>query len=89
MHARAVPGSEETRVGFVVARTVGGAVERNRVRRRLRGVVIEHRESLPRGADVVVRALPAAGTSDFPTLRDDVLGALRSAGGRLTSGSSS
>lgn len=89
VHAREVPGDAEARVGFVVAKTVGGAVVRNRIRRRLRGVVIEHRESLPHGADVVVRALPPAATADFTTLRDDLLGALRGAERRLAPGSRS
>lgn len=47
-------------VGFVVSKQVGGAVERNRVKRRLRHLVRERMESLPRGTQLVVRALPAA-----------------------------
>jgi ribonuclease P protein component len=49
-----------TRVGFVVPRTVGGAVVRNRVRRRLRHLVAERLDRLPAGAALVVRALPEA-----------------------------
>ena len=88
VHARESSGSGN-RVGFVVSKAVGGAVVRNRVRRRLRGVVIEHRESLPQGADVVVRALPPAAEADFATVREDLLGALRSVGRRLSPGPSS
>ena len=51
------------RVGFVVNRAVGGAVVRNRVRRRLRHLMRARIEWLPAGARVVVRANPAAGTS--------------------------
>lgn len=66
-------------VGFVVARSVGNAVVRNKVRRRLRGVVIELTDAVPQGAAVVVRALPAAASADYATLRDDVRSALDSA----------
>jgi ribonuclease P protein component len=46
--------------GFVVARAVGGAVDRNRVRRRLRHLVRSRLDRLPPGAHLVVRANPAA-----------------------------
>lgn len=58
-------------VGFVVARTVGDAVVRNRVRRRLRGIVVEQHQALPEGTRLVVRALPAAAAASFPTLEAD------------------
>ncbi|GGL39949.1 ribonuclease P protein component [Phycicoccus endophyticus] len=49
------------RVGFVVSRAVGGAVVRNRTKRRLRALVAARLGGLPAGVDVVVRANPAAG----------------------------
>ena len=61
---------------MVVARTVGGAVVRNKVRRRLRGVVLEQRSSLPDGTDVVVRALPPAADADYSGLSSDFTSAL-------------
>lgn len=74
----------EPHVGFVVSKAVGGAVVRNRVRRRLRGAVLEHRGSIPVDTDVVVRALPPAATATYAVLSDDVrsalAGALRRAG---------
>lgn len=48
------------RVGFVVSRTLGNAVVRNRTRRRLRAVVADRLTLLPQGTDVVVRANPPA-----------------------------
>ena len=48
------------RVGFVVSKAVGGAVVRNRVRRRLRHLVRDHLSELGPGSELVVRALPAA-----------------------------
>ncbi|MGO1383456.1 MAG: ribonuclease P protein component [Arachnia sp.] len=50
------PGSP--RVGFVVSKQVGNAVHRNRVKRRLRHLVLA--APAPFMADVVVRALPPA-----------------------------
>ena len=58
-------------VGFVVGRDVGGAVTRNRVRRRLRHLVRAQLDDLPAGV-MVVRALPAAAEADFAELRDDL-----------------
>ncbi len=72
-------------MGFVVPRTVGGAVVRNTVRRRLRGVVVEQRGSLPDGADVVVRVLPPAAGATYATLADEFTSALSTAARRAAS----
>ena len=79
VHCRVVPGREAAKVGFVVARSVGGAVTRNRVRRRLRGMVVDHRDSLPHGADVVVRALPSSAAAGFADLEREYRSALDAA----------
>ncbi len=52
-----------TRAGFVVSKAVGGAVVRNRVKRRLRHLVAARLAAGGNGLDVVVRALPAAATT--------------------------
>jgi len=64
------------RAGFVVSRAVGGAVERNRVKRRLRHLVRARIDALPPGAMLVVRALPAAAGRSYADLGDDLDGAL-------------
>lgn len=57
-------GSDEPALaGFVVSRAVGGAVVRNKVRRRLRSLVRGYLESLPGGSLLVVRATPRAATA--------------------------
>nr|WP_260408654.1 ribonuclease P protein component [Planomonospora venezuelensis] len=50
-------------VGFVVSRAVGGAVVRNRVKRRLRHLMRDRLDRLPRGSLLVVRANPPAASA--------------------------
>ena len=58
------------RVGFVVPRTVGGAVVRNRTKRRLRALVAARLDRVPTGTDLVVRANPAAGEATSQELAE-------------------
>lgn len=68
VHARAaVPEQVQPLVGFVVSKAVGGAVVRNRVRRRLRSAV-RQTPDLPAGWNIVVRALPDAADASWPQL---------------------
>ena len=63
-HLLVRPGSQEpARTGFVVSRSVGGAVVRNTVRRRLRAIMRGYVDSLPQGSLLVVRANPRAATA--------------------------
>lgn len=61
------------RVGFVTSKRVGGAVVRNRVRRRLREVVRHHQHSLAAGIWLVVIARPAAAKASYAALADEWL----------------
>jgi ribonuclease P protein component len=65
------------RAGFIVPRTVGGAVVRNTVRRRLQHLVREHLAVLPPGSMLVIRALPAAAGAPSARLGADLAAALR------------
>ncbi|MFE2282648.1 ribonuclease P protein component [Streptomyces sp. NPDC059443] len=65
-----------TRAGFVVSKAVGGAVVRNRVKRRLRHLVRERLSQLPAGSLMVVRALPGAGDAGLDELARDLDAAL-------------
>lgn len=76
---RADPG-DPARVGFVVSKAVGGAVVRNRVQRRLRGVMAQQLPSLPAGSLTVVRALPASATASYEELAAEVAAGIRQVG---------
>ncbi|HEY7293640.1 MAG TPA: ribonuclease P protein component [Dehalococcoidia bacterium] len=67
----------QARVGFAVGKRVGGAVVRNRVRRRLRAIVA----SLPLlpGRDLVISARPPAAGCSFWALRAELCALLRRA----------
>jgi ribonuclease P protein component len=67
------------RAGFVVPRAVGGAVLRNKVKRRLRQLVRGRLDELPAGTDLVVRALPTAAERSYPGLSADLDAALAAA----------
>jgi ribonuclease P protein component len=65
------------RVGFTVSKKVGGAVERNRVRRQLREIVrLSAARSLHGGSDYVVVGRRAALDLSFSRLAEDFAGAL-------------
>jgi ribonuclease P protein component len=67
-----VPGSA-TRVGFTVSKKVGGAVERNRVRRLLREGVRRHKAILAGEAWLVVVAKPHAATITFAQVDREIM----------------
>jgi ribonuclease P protein component len=66
------------RVGFTVSKKVGGAVERNRVRRQLREIVrLSAATGLHAGSDYVVVGRRAALGLAFGRLAEDFTGALK------------
>jgi ribonuclease P protein component len=65
------------RVGFTVSKKVGGAVERNRVRRQLREIVrLSAAPSLHGGSDYVMVGRRAALDMSFSRLAEDFAGAV-------------
>jgi ribonuclease P protein component len=59
------------RVGFVTSRRIGGAVMRNRVRRKLREIVRRRQHELLPGVWFVVIAQPASAAADWATLENE------------------
>jgi len=64
--------SSDARFGFIVAKSVGIAVVRNRVRRRLKAASYSLLPHLAPGYDVVVRALPEAGSQPYRVLFEEL-----------------
>jgi len=60
------------RVGFTVGRALGGAVERNRIKRRLREAVRLRRAALPDGLDIVINPKKSVLALQFATVLDEV-----------------
>lgn len=72
-----------SKVGFIVAKTVGNAVTRNLVKRRLRAMAGPTVVQYPQGIRIVVRALPPAADSSWQQLRDDYDSAFRSSWAKI------
>ena len=67
----AVPSSGRARIGFVTSKRIGGAVIRNRIRRRLREIYRSHQHDLRGDAWIVVVARPAAASASYRVLADE------------------
>src|SRR6267143_502481 len=61
-----------SRVGFTVGRVLGGAVERNRIKRRLREAVRQHRSILKGAVDVVINPKKSVLKVEFPILLEEI-----------------
>ena len=57
------------RFGLATGRRIGGAVERNRVRRRIRELVRQSALATQGGCDILIVARPASAEASFPELR--------------------
>ena len=64
--------SKGLRVGFTVGRMLGGAVERNRMKRRLREVVRLHGLTAGGAVDVVINPKKSVLTANFAELRNEI-----------------
>lgn len=62
----------DARVGFTVGRVLGGAVERNRIKRRLREAVRLQRVTLPVAVDVVINPKKSVLTVEFASVLNEV-----------------
>jgi len=72
VHGRSAEPPQDWSVGLVVAKPVGSAVVRNRVKRRLRHLMRSRIDDARMPATVVIRARPAAATASSATLAKDL-----------------
>jgi ribonuclease P protein component len=62
-----------SRYGWSIKKALGGAVRRNRIRRRLREILRLHRQEIAPGWDIVIHPRSSAATADFAALTRDLL----------------
>ena len=66
-------GLERSRFGWSIKKALGGAVVRNRIRRRLREILRLHRQEILPGWDVVIHPRSTAATAKFAPLASELL----------------
>ena len=71
-HRLATDPEAPARFGVIVSKAVGNAVDRNRVRRRLRALGRELVDAGHRGEDVVIRVLPGEAQGSWDSLSADM-----------------
>jgi ribonuclease P protein component len=62
-----------SRFGFSIKKALGGAVVRNRIRRRVREIVRCHRMEIPAGWDIVIHPKSKVARAPFAALTGDLL----------------
>jgi len=72
-----IPGSDEVRLGIVTSRRVGPAVDRSRVRRRIRECFRTGRGAIAGGHWIVAVAKSGAAQAPFDALREEWLRLLK------------
>jgi ribonuclease P protein component len=65
-------GADGSRVGITVARPIGDAVVRNRLRRRVKAILDRSGFGEPPHRDIVLIARPGAGEADFAALATEI-----------------
>jgi ribonuclease P protein component len=68
-----------SRFGFSIKKALGGAVVRNRMRRRMREIVRCHRMEIPAGWDIVIHPKSGVARAEFAGLTADLVRLMKSA----------
>jgi ribonuclease P protein component len=67
-----------SRFGFSIKKALGGAVVRNRIRRRVREIVRCHRMEIPAGWDIVIHPKSSVARAEFVGLAADLVRLMKS-----------
>jgi len=70
-------GLGKSRFGMSVGRALGGAVVRNRIRRRVREILRLDRGEIPSGWDIIVHPRASVAGAEFAPLREELIALLR------------
>lgn len=62
-----------TRLGITVSTKIGCAVERNKIRRKIREAYRLNEDCVPKGLDIVIVARTRANSAHFKTIESDML----------------
>jgi len=62
-----------SRFGWSIKKGLGSAVQRNRIRRRLREIVRLHRQEIDPGWDIVIHPRSSAATADFAPMTRELM----------------
>ena len=73
-------GLEQSRFGASVKKALGGAVVRNRIRRRIREILRLHRSEIPTGWDIVIHPRSSVTRASFSDLATELVALLQSIG---------
>jgi ribonuclease P protein component len=72
IYSNSTESAVPSRFGFVVAKTVGSAVQRNLVKRRARAAVRDRIANFATGRDLVIRALPGLAEITWLEFNDEL-----------------
>ncbi len=70
---------DASRFGISVKKALGGAVVRNRLKRRIREILRLHRQEIATGWDIVIHPRSSVATAPFPQIERELVELLRSA----------
>jgi ribonuclease P protein component len=76
--AKTLAASRTSRFGISVKKALGGAVVRNRIKRRIREILRRNRTEIPTGWDIVIHPRTTVAQAAFAPLEAELLRLLRS-----------